>query len=163
MAERPRARLNRILDALVRQVRNHARDYPHLWLKTPADVRRDVGVAFDLYEVPSVFFTPGESVTPQEGGVSGSGYLHEDRADVLAVLRARGADGGERIIELRADFLRAITANEQLAGLDGSGALCDFVTIGETSWGTSEDQGYGVVSRAEIPLQVLYSWLHEEP
>lgn len=163
MAERPAARLNRILDALTSQVKNHARDYGHLWLERPARVERDVGADFDLAPVPSVFITPGESIVSGEGGVSGSGPLHEDYADVLVILRAKGADGGRRIIELRADFLRAVASNENLTGFEEAGPLCAHIKIGDTSWGQSEDQNTGTVNRAEIPLRILYDWFHDEP
>lgn len=164
MAERPKAFPNRIADGVVEQLKNHARDYPHLWAVMPATIARGVGAGWESAPRPAIYVTStAGDLTEREFGAQ---EWHRSRLELRVLMVTEDAGNPEGAIEdLVADVRRALMANRQLDSIDGSVPVLGtgYLALGSVTRAADLDEGGSGLSVAFQEVVAEYQWTNDAP
>lgn len=162
---RPDAFVNRIADALKRQIETHAATYPDLWREIPQRVKRGVALEDERGARPAICISSDGASEVLDHGAKG---LHRELQPFeLILICADGAEQEERIHDLVADVKRALGWSWQLRADDGpevepvllTGRLI-LVSV-ETVVGPTESGS--MLGGASIKLKAEYQWTDAAP
>ncbi len=165
MSARPQSFVNRIAEAMVRQITTHAEQFPDLWAKRPALVRRGVRLADESGPRPAVLVSTDGTSEPKDHGPTS---LHRELQPLtILLLAAEGDDQEAAIHDLVADVKRALGWDWRL-GCGDAPTILPVLSTGrlilqsvETAVGNAESGT--PLGSAVVRLMAEYQWEDDAP